>query len=365
MSYAYCVSEINAVVFRRNCCRAVVLSNDCPSLANDASVVRIANIVRGQLEYELQATSFRQPKQVMHSRRNFLLQAALSTLAIAGFPYVAASARPMDSLSFKGKDVFDRILSKSREGHWGSLSIGELAGRIARELEGTPYEGLTLELSPDREICSVNLTALDCVTFFEDVLCLARMVKKGEHSPAALLKEIALTRYRGGVVGDYTTRLHYTTDWFFDNETKGTVKILSDLPGAEPFTQKVGFMSANPGSYKQLAAHPDLIPKMKRIEDDINSRSLSFIPINKLAAVEPLLKTGDIVAVCTSSPPGIDIVHTGLVYREVDGVAHFMDASSSKAKMKVTLEPGPVSGALNWSKNLTGAMFARPLEPKK
>ena len=81
----------------------------------------------------------------------------------------------------------------------------------------------------------------------------------------------------------------------------------------------------------------------------------------KLAGVEPLLKTGDIVGVCTTEP-GIDIAHTGLVYRDEAGVPHFMDASSSKSKMRVTIEPGPIGGALNWSKKLTGAMFARPVE---
>jgi hypothetical protein len=43
-------------------------------------------------------------------------------------------------------------------------------------------------------------------------------------------------------------------------------------------------------------------------------------------------------------------------------VPHFMDASSSKSKMKVTLEKGPISKDLAYGKN-TGAMFARPLEP--
>jgi hypothetical protein len=189
------------------------------------------------------------------------------------------------------------------------------------------------------------------------------MLKKGGRTPADLLAEVTFTRYRGGRLGDFTSRLHYTTDWFADNETKKVVAILTnDLPGAEPFTQKVGIMTRQPDNYRQLAAHPELIPAIKRFEDQINARPMRFIPMAGLAAAEPLLKTGDIVGVCTTEP-GIDIAHTGLVYRDDAGVAHFMDASSSKSKMKVTLEAGPISGALNWSSKLTGAMFARPLEP--
>jgi hypothetical protein len=53
---------------------------------------------------------------------------------------------------------------------------------------------------------------------------------------------------------------HYTTDWFVDNEEKGVVKILTpELPGAKPFTQKVGIMSQHPENYRQLAAHPELL----------------------------------------------------------------------------------------------------------
>jgi len=121
-------------------------------------------------------------------------------------------------------------------------------------------------------------------------------------------------------------------------------------------------MSSHPDSYRQLAAHPELVAKMQRREKAINNRSLKFIPMDKIAAVEPLLKTGDIVGVCTNKD-GLDIAHTGLILRTDDGVAHFMDASSKKSKRRVTIEPGPISSVLNWSSNLTGAMFARPLEP--
>jgi hypothetical protein len=213
-------------------------------------------------------------------------------------------------------------------------------------------------------VCAVNLTGLDCVTFFEDTLCFARMLKKGGRTPGDLLAEVTFTRYRGGVLGDFTSRLHYTTDWLTDNEAKKVVKVLApDLPGAAPFTQKVGIMTEKPQNYRQLAAHPELVPKIKKYEDEINARTLKFIPMDKLAGVEPLLKTGDIVGVCTTEA-GIDIAHTGLVYLDGEGVPHFMDASSARSRMKVTIEPGPISGSLSWSKKLTGAMFARPLEPQ-
>jgi hypothetical protein len=296
-------------------------------------------------------------------RRDFLRQAAVGALGLLGSPALAAAPAPVPEplQRFDGQDVFDRIVSQSAAGNWNRLPIGELIGKIALELKGTPYVGFTLEVSRDQECCIVNLKGLDCVTFFEDSLCLARMIKRGQKSPAALLAEIQTTRYRGGKMGDFTTRLHYTTDWFVDNEAKGVVRILTpELPGAEPFTQKVGIMSQHPANYRQLAAHPKLLPAIRRTEDRINVRSLKYLPMDKLEAAEPLLQTGDIVGVTTTAE-GIDIAHTGLCLKDEQGVVHFMDASSARRNMQVTLEP-ELSKSLNWSPKLTGVMIARPLE---
>jgi hypothetical protein len=297
------------------------------------------------------------------TKREFLRYTSLGTLGILGMSALAARAvaPPGTVQHFEGEDVFNRIIKKASSENWRKLPIGELIGKIAMELEGTPYVGFTLEVSKDAEACVVNLKGLDCVTFFEDSLCMARMIKKGKSSPGDLINEVRFTRYRGGKMGDFTTRLHYTTDWFVDNEKKGVVKILApELPGAEPFTQKVGIMSEHPENYRQLKAHPELIPKIRRIENEINARSLKYVPMNELAQAEHFLQTGDIVGVATTSN-GIDIAHTGLCIKDEQGIVHFMDASSSKKKMKVTLETD-IAKCLNWSPKLTGAMFARPLE---
>ncbi|MFN8655155.1 MAG: DUF1460 domain-containing protein [Candidatus Obscuribacterales bacterium] len=302
-------------------------------------------------------------ESIVQSRRAFL-QSAFAACALLGIERLDAVHAAQSQVSFQGEDVFNRIVEKAKANNWRALPIGELMGKIAKEFEGTPYKGGTLEIATDHEVCSVNLGALDCVTFFESTLDFARMLKLGGSKPADLLAQVRYTRYRGGKPGDYSTRLHYTTDWYADNVQKHVIKLLApEMPGAQPFTQPVGFMTANPDKYKQLAADPKLVEKMKHHEAEINARSLKYIPLDKLAAVEPLLKTGDLVGVCTKFS-GLDIAHTGLVYRTEDGVAHFMDASSKKANMKVTIEPGPISKALSWSSDLTGAMFARPLEPK-
>jgi hypothetical protein len=301
----------------------------------------------------------------MTSRRTFLQRSTQFTVGLLAAGAVRSALAAPDAAkldTFKGEDVFNRLLKKAHEGKWRDLPIGQCMKNVAMELEGTPYVGFTLELDKDREVCSANLTGLDCVTFFEQTLDFSRMLKKGGGSPQALLDEITFTRYRGGKITDFTSRLHYTTDWMFDNEKKGVVKILSpDLAGAEPFTQKVGIMTSKSKNYRQLAAHPELIPAIRKTEDEINARRTFYVPMDKLPEAQKQLKTGDIVGIATSVA-GIDISHTGLVIVDAQGVPHFMDASSMESKMKVTLEKGPLSEDLKSSKKATGAVFARPVE---
>lgn len=295
----------------------------------------------------------------MLSRRDFLFQ-IFAGVGMAAFPHLRASALERNE-SFVGETVFNRIIATAAAERWRIQPMGELSGRIAMSLVGTPYVADTLELSTESEICSVNLTGLDCVTFFETTLALARMIKKGLKTPEDLLAQVRYMRYRNGTQGDYTTRLHYMSEWFVDNERKKVVSVLRNLPGSLTFSPRVSFMSDHPQSYRQLAGNTKLTEKIREIERDINRLSLTYVPVEEIAIAEAQLKTGDIVAICKNIK-GLDTAHTGLVFRTRDGVVHLIDASSLKKNMRVVLEPNSISATLkNWK--ATGAIFARPLEP--
>jgi hypothetical protein len=173
-----------------------------------------------------------------------------------------------------------------------------------------------------------------------------------------LKQAVTYTRYWHGKVNGYLSRLHYTSDWIFDNSQKKVVKDISkDLPGAELFTKKVGFMSAFPGNYAALTTSPNLLPALKQMEVKSNLREKWFVPLKSLVYAERRLKTGDIIALC-GGVEGIDCTHVGLIIVEAN-IPHFVHASSKKKKV---IFDRRLSEYLSGSKNTTGIMVARPIE---
>ena len=290
---------------------------------------------------------------VMLTRRIFL-KMCLAHLAICGGSAFAGTA---GSYSFTGDAVFQRILSKAKSQCWSALPIGVLVGKIGTEFRGTPYRAGVLEVDKNREVCSANMCAVDCVTFVETALAFARMLKKGGGNQSDFLDELKFIRYRDGHLGDYTSRLHYSSDWFINNEKKNVFKILSDLQGSKAFVPNVYFMSKHPEAYPQLMGHPELVEKIKSQENELHGRSISFVPLGKIRGVERLLQTGDIIGICTSAA-GLDVAHMGMIVRD-RGTAKLMHASSKK--MKVVLEAEPLHQVLK-KPTYTGIIIARPLE---
>ncbi len=262
---------------------------------------------------------------------------------------------------FKDEAKFNELLTLAHEGDWKRLPIGITMGHVGLALRGTPYVGGTLDHDLNQEVCTVDLGHLDCVTFFEDTLDFSRMLLLGGHTESDMLKQVTLTRYRLGVNSGYTSRLHYTTDWIYDNAKKGVViDLTSHLPGARPHHFRVDFMSTHADKYPELRANPNFVPMIQGFEERISKRANWIIPLDRVKEAEAELETGDIIGI-GSSVPGLDIAHTGLIYVE-DGIRHFLDATSVPSQMKVKLE-GPLHQKLEKMRGATGIVVARPLSP--
>ncbi|MGA2298503.1 MAG: N-acetylmuramoyl-L-alanine amidase-like domain-containing protein [FCB group bacterium] len=226
---------------------------------------------------------------------------------------------------------FNEIIKKANDEGWQKLPIGFCMAKVAMEFIDTPYVGNTLEGSGP-EVCRINFSGMDCVTFFEAALYLARIIKKGKTNFSDLINEVTYTRYRNGLIEDYTSRLHYTADWLFDNIKKGVVKDITKEIGGVKFSLHVSFMSHNPGYYQALKEHPEFVTKIENIEKEINNRKYFYIPKKKLQSEEKHLQTGDIIAIATDKQ-GLDYSHTGLILLGKDNIPHFVHASLKQKKV--------------------------------
>lgn len=300
----------------------------------------------------------------MMNRRTFLL-------AVAGFglaPAALANAQNLRKLRKKNTDpqatsryIIGQAMRQARIQNWDRKPIGELMGHLGLLLVGTPYVGGTLE-GDGPEVCRIDMTGLDCVTFFENVLAMARCAKKGTTSFEDVVAEVRHTRYRDGVLTDYTSRLHYTAEWIADNVRKNVVTDVTPSLGGEPFPVNVSFMSEHPKYYAPLRDNEQMRLTMAAIEQKVNAIPRTWIPKADIARVEPMLRTGDIVAIATSKE-GLDYAHTGMVYVKPEtGVAHLLHASSQKKK--VVLD-GPVHEYVNSVRSHSGITVVRPTEVQK
>lgn len=266
------------------------------------------------------------------------------------------------SVTFKGKDKFDAVVTRAVKENWRSLPMGQRVAKFGKALLGTKYVGYTLEIDDHTESPSVNFNGLDCWTFFETSLGLARMIEvdKPAYAPGDLLAEIEWTRYRGGVcTGNYLDRIHYLAEWWYDNEARGNIaRVTRDVGPTIPLEgRKCQEMTVLWKSYRYLKNNPSLLPEMGRIEVRESSLPFRYIPKDKVKAIEKNIQTGDIIGIVTKCTGG-HCSHVGLAYRTEDGVCHFMHASSRK---KEVILDRSISGYLSAFKLDAGIIVARPL----
>ena len=258
------------------------------------------------------------------------------------------------------REIFSQIIKRAKREGWQSLPVGECMGNIGLLLIGTEYVAGTIE-GEGPEMCRVDLTGLDCVTFFENMLCISRILKKDKTSFDDFKAEIIFTRYREGILTDYTSRLHYTSDWIYDNEKKKVVRNITMEIGGEEFPFKVSFMSKNPHYYQALKEFPVFIETIANLEKEINKRQHWYIPKRKIREAQKHIQTGDIIALATDKE-GLDYGHTGLAYRDERGKIRLLHASQKNKKVLLDTELYEYTQSIETHIGIT---VARPLEVKQ
>lgn len=259
-------------------------------------------------------------------------------------------------------DDYEIKLLKEKLSYFSSispdLSLSEIIQRAGESFLNTPYMNSTLDENPEAEELIIKLSGFDCVTFVENTIVFSRLIKKEKLNVDDFKSELANIRYRNGKIDGYTSRLHYFTDWIFDNSVKGIVEDITKSIGGIPYDKKINFMSSHYNLYKQLNNNESNIEKIREIERDLYSRNTYFIPKSKVNNSYDCMKTGDIIAI-TTDIEGLDVSHTGFIYKE-NSKTKFMHASLTDGK--VIISEKELKQYLLGNKKQTGIIVTRPLD---
>lgn len=237
-------------------------------------------------------------------------------------------------------------------------AIGDIIAEVGKTFINTEYKAHTLEVA-DEEQLIINFSGLDCTTFLETTFALARCIKQNKTTFESFRNELQLIRYRDGKIEEYPSRLHYFSDWIYDNIKKGLIKDVTKDIGGKPIKFKVNFMSKNPHLYKHLKSNPGFVNIIKKQEEEINNREYYFIPENKISKAESKIQNGDLIAI-TTSDKGLDIGHVGIALKMDNGRIHFLHAP--QVGSKVTITEYPLADYIRKIKKHTGIIVLRANE---
>jgi hypothetical protein len=235
------------------------------------------------------------------------------------------------------------------------IPVSELITEIGLSFLGTPYIAATLENGLEEKMV-INLRELDCTTFVENCLALARTVKLGKTDFESFVTQLERIRYRDGIRNQYPSRLHYFSEWIHNNQIKGFISETPNQKG-EKSIKVINFMSTHPADYPVLKAHPELIPAIAEQEKVLTNTGFMYFPKNNLPDLYKNLKHGDIVAL-TSSIEGVDVNHVGIIIKK--GNEFYLLHAPLSAK-KVQVSKVPLTDFLKPTSKNNGIMIARPV----
>ncbi|MEX1186405.1 MAG: N-acetylmuramoyl-L-alanine amidase-like domain-containing protein [Gemmatimonadaceae bacterium] len=245
------------------------------------------------------------------------------------------------------------------------VPLGRSATRVGELAVGTPYEAYTLEAylraggSPVRtEPLTLSLTKFDCVSLVESCIAVSRAADEpGAPSWEKYGHEMERMRYRGGMRGGYTSRLHYFSEWITDGAKRGLHRELGAELGGVEDRRPLRFMTEHRSSYPALA-NDDVYHEIGEMERTLDGRPRHVIPTARIPEVSDRIESGDILAFATAIP-GLDVTHSAFAYRDAANVLRVLHAPLSGGVVEITRTTLPEYVAA--IRRSTGILVARPL----
>lgn len=258
--------------------------------------------------------------------------------------------------SEKDIQIVQQILQKGKTESWFEKELGDIILLVGNELLETKYVAGVLDQNKKEQLI-IDIQSLDCVTFVENCSVLSSLIKQKKTDFNDYTIRLMSFRYRDGEIKDYLSRLHYFSDWLFENEKAGNIEQIAKEIANTPKEASVFFISKNADKYPLLATI-EIINKFSLIEKEISARDYYYIPENEINKYKKKIPDGTIIGI-TTSIKGLDITHTGIAIH-INGELHLMHASSSS--MQVEISEKTLQKMLNDNKIQTGIMLAKVIK---
>ncbi len=275
--------------------------------------------------------------------KKFWLIVWLSGIAFCGYAQVVYT--PSDEQLWQA--AMDSLRKQSLS------QTGQMIVDAGKCFLGTSYQAHTLDQSAQEQLV-IHLEGQDCTTFLENTLALAKTLQQPQVSFQNFAQNLQKIRYRGGLIEGYSSRLHYFSDWLYENQKRGNIQIITAQIGGKPYVKTLNFMSSHRSSYPALQNDANF-QAIQLTEKNINGRSHHYIPKAEISKSEKQLQSGDIIAI-TTDIKGLDIVHVGFAVVQ-NGRVHLLHASSDEKKVVISAKP--LADYLAGNRSQSGIMVAR------
>jgi hypothetical protein len=219
---------------------------------------------------------------------------------------------------------FEKVIQYAKQQNLPDRPLGEIIEAIADNFLGKPYAEGLLDKSGEEKLV-INLNSFDCVLFVETVLAISRGIAIKDYDYQNFVDRLESQRYVNGKMNGYCSRLHYFSEWINDNQKRQAVENITAELGGVPMDKKLNFMTQHRNSYPQMA-NESTYQCIAGVEADLAKVSVNYLPTNRIKSAYSQLKPGDIVAVATDIK-GLDVTHTGFVYRTANGNIGLIHAS--------------------------------------
>jgi hypothetical protein len=272
----------------------------------------------------------------------------LSKIVVIGFVMltsVVEAASPEDSVLVAG--WLKALQQYQASNKPSTVDLILYAGKLQ---QGLPYVAGQLD-KPEVEQLLVTAGGVDCVLLIENAVAAAFTVKSGMPTFDQYKKQLALLRYRNGIVDGFGSRKHYFSEWLLDLVSAGTMTWVR-FENTAPL-QKITFMSGKPEAYPKMKTGSDK-SGILLAEEKINKAGLTYLPKSELSGQIDTLEDGDVIGFVTTIG-GLDVSHTAFFIRE-KGQPTFLHAST---KGSVMIEPAGLIPYVSSRKSLSGIIVAR------